>query len=186
MFNKIKIFDDKESQLYFGSVQAKLDFSKLFTIIENLNESIFNLVSVPESVHVDSVYVRDCIGELVKHYKCQKYFVFELEDKRISSNWIAGAKFSQATLIVRCNGVTDYVGEELGKSNIELLTLIESLGSCNTVDVANKICSSVQNASVRLKKLTDKGLLIRHERSSVTGGKEFIYESILSNYGVKL
>ena len=37
---------------------------------------------------------------------------------------------------------------------------------------------SVQNASTRLKKLVNEGLILREEESAASGGKEFVYKSL--------
>ncbi len=50
--------------------------------------------------------------------------------------------------------------------------------SVTTTQVAQALEMSVQNASTRLKRLSEEGFITRVEMSAGSGGKEFVYKVI--------
>jgi len=47
-----------------------------------------------------------------------------------------------------------------------------------TADAAAALDISVQNASTRLKRLSEEGFLLRTEAAAESGGKEFVYQVV--------
>jgi biotin operon repressor len=160
----------------FGNVQGREVFKRLQSVVDANPSSKSFEISLEGVVATDSSFPRESVIALAKQLRGEKWFyITHVNSLDLIDNWDYAATAKQQSLILISDKETRVIGPDAKTSTRELLDFILSQRWASTANVAKALGISVQNASTRLKKLSNEGLLIRSEASSLTGGIEFIY-----------
>lgn len=138
-------------------------------------------ISLANIEAADVSFFRECVIYAVKRYSKQiAFFVFGITDEDLIDNLHGAAISGDQRLTCWVGNECRFVGPEPSTSGRALLDLIinSHKTTTTTAEVAAALGISVQNASTRLKRLTDEGFLLRTEASADSGGKEFVYQII--------
>lgn len=162
----------------FGNVQGREVFKRLQSVVDANPSSKSFEISLEGVVATDSSFPRESVIALAKQLRGEKWFyITHVNSLDLIDNWDYAATAKQQSLILISDKETRVIGPDAKTSTRELLDFIISQRWASTANVAKALGISVQNASTRLKKLSNEGLLIRSEASSLTGGIEFIYSA---------
>ncbi|HHC6614286.1 TPA: winged helix-turn-helix transcriptional regulator [Vibrio parahaemolyticus] len=160
----------------FGNVLGREVFKQLQTVVDENPISKSFEISLEGIVATDSSFPRESVIALAKQLRGEKWFyITHVNSLDLIDNWNYAAIAKQQSLILISNKETQIIGPEAKTSTRELLDFVLSRKGVSTANVAKTLGISVQNASTRLKKLSNEGLIMRTEASSPTGGIEFLY-----------
>ena len=160
----------------FGNVIGREVFKRLQGVVdENPGRKSFE-ISLEGIVATDSSFPRESVIALAKQLRGERWFyITHVNSPDLIDNWDYAATAKQQSLILITNSETRVIGPDAKASTRELLDFVLSQRGVSTASVAKALGISVQNASTRLKKLSNEGLIMRSEASSLTGGIEFLY-----------
>jgi hypothetical protein len=163
----------------FGNPKGKEVFQKLQDYISSCtNENIFG-ISLKDVKATDASFPRESIISLAKLYKGEKgFFLSDLSSDDICFNWHCAALAKKQPIIVLLKNDYKIIGPEIMVPGKELLDFIMMEGTATTSSVSKKFDVSAQNASAKLKKLFEFGLILRTKETAESGGFEFIYKAI--------
>lgn len=162
----------------FGNVLGREVFKRLQSVVdENPGSKSFE-ISLEGIVATDSSFPRESVIALAKQLRGEKWFyITHVSSLDLIDNWDYAATAKQQSLILISDKETRVIGPEAKTSTRELLDFVLRQKVVSTANVAKALEISVQNASTRLKKLANEGLIMRSETSSPTGGIEFFYSA---------
>jgi len=160
----------------FGNVLGRDVFKRLQNVVDaNPGRQSFE-ISLEGVVATDSSFPRESVIALAKQLRGEKWFyISNAGSLDLIDNWDYAALAKQQSLILVTDGEVRVIGPKAKTSTRELLDYVLRQKGVSTATVARALGISVQNASTRLKKLANEGLIIRSEASSPTGGIEFLY-----------
>jgi len=175
----IYLRDFTEDDHPFGNTQGKETFRRLSDYIDNHpSESIYG-ISLKGIVATDASFPRESVVSIAKSYRGEKgFYLRDLDDRDIIDNWSYAALAKEQPLIIWKNDKFEIIGPKLNSSAQIFISHIYKNKQTTTSQVAHDLNLSVQNASARLKKFFQQGLVMRFEESSESGGIEFIYHAI--------
>lgn len=177
----IKLLDLTKGEDHpFGNAMGKEVFKRFIDCVDSYpNQKVFE-VSLEGIKATDSSFPRESIISGVKQYRGEHWFYLShLEDRDLIDNWAYAAKAKQQSLIIETASKPIVIGPDITPTRQKLLYFVLDKGRVTTALVAEALDVSVQNASTKLKQLSNEGLILRSEESSLTGGKEYIYYSPL-------
>lgn len=160
----------------FGNVIGREVFKRLQKIVDANPRSQSFEISLEGIVATDSSFPRESVIALAKQLRGERWFyISNAGSLDLIDNWHYAALAKQQSLVLVTNEETRVIGPNAKTSTRELLDYVLRQKGLSTANVAKALGISVQNASTRLKKLSNEGLIIRSEASSPTGGIEFLY-----------
>jgi hypothetical protein len=163
----------------YGSVTGRLTYTKLVDYIDNLSGVKIIGISLGNLDRADASFFREALIYTAKRYRKEIFlFVLDAHDEDLFANLQGAALASDIHLTCWNEGVCKFAGPALSESTKILLDAASNQRETTTTKIADALNISVQNASTRLKRLSDEGLLMRVAVDSETGGKEFIYQII--------
>lgn len=175
----VKLLDLTENNSHpYGNILGRGVFNRLQDIVDTHVGSRSFEISLEGIVATDASFPRESIISLAKQLREEKWFyITHVNSLDLIDNWDYAAKAKQQSLILISDKETRIIGPNAKTSAKELLDFVLSQKEkgVSTANVAKALGISVQNASTRLKKLSNEGLIMRSEVSSLTGGIEFIY-----------
>lgn len=172
----LKLTDNNDHP--FGNMLGREVFKRLQDVVDTNPGSKSFEISLEGIVATDSSFPRESVIALAKQLRGEKWFyITHVSSLDLIDNWDYAATAKQQSLILISDRETRVIGPDAKTSNKELLNFILSQKEVSTANVAKALGVSVQNASTRLKKLSNEGLIMRFETSSLTGGIEFIYSA---------
>jgi len=160
----------------FGNVLGREVFKRLQNVVDANPGSKSFEISLEGIVATDSSFPRESVIALAKQLRGEKWFyISNAGSLDLIDNWDYAALAKQQSLVVVTDKEAQVIGPSAKTSTRELLDFVLRQKGVSTANVAKALGISVQNASTRLKKLANEGLIIRSEVSSPTGGIEFLY-----------
>ncbi len=176
----IKLIDYLNNEPYiFGNVEGKRVFSELQNHISAHPENKVFSISLEGVSATDASFPRESVISLAKMYKGELgFFLCDFSSKDLLDNWSYAAAAKELPIIVKNKDGYEVIGPNLTDSSKELLKFIMDKGSVTTALVAKKFDISIQNASAKLKKLLQLGLILGHKETAETGGLEFVFIAI--------
>jgi hypothetical protein len=175
----VKLIDLTDGNTHpFGNIIGRQTFRRLQEFVDTHARTSFFEVSLEGIEATDSSFPRESVISLAKQFRGEKWFYLSnFSSVDLIDNWDYAAKAKlQPLLVVTTNGA-QIIGPEIKGSAKELLDFVVSQNNTTTANVAKELKISVQNASTRLKRLTEEGYIIRSEETSLTGGIEYIYSA---------
>lgn len=163
----------------YGTARGRKVHAQLIDFIDSKIKSKTIGISLKRIEGADVSFLRECLIYTFKRYAKQiAFFVRDIADEDIIDN-LNGAALS-GDYIVTCwtSNKCFFVGPKPSESSKALLDAVTQKRSATTVQIAQALDMSVQNASTRLKRLSEDGFLVRAEMTAESGGKEFVYHVI--------
>lgn len=163
----------------YGTSRGRLAHAKLVDHIDSIHGASVIGISLANIAGADISFFRECLIYTVKRYSNQIHFyVCDINDEDIFANLKGAADSGGQRLTCWVGNECRFVGPETSASNKALLELVVNNREATTAEAAAALDISVQNASTRLKRLSDEGFLLRTEATAESGGKEFVYQVI--------
>lgn len=175
----IQLLEYLKEPYAFGNEEGRDIFNKLQRdLAAQPEERVFG-ISLKGVEATDASFPRESVVSLAKMYKGEKgFYLCDFASKDLLDNWDYAAQAKGQPLIIKTDGGYDVIGPPITDSAKELLDFIMSKGVATTALVAEKFDVSTQNASAKLKKLLDQGLILGSKEAAETGGLEFIFTAI--------
>lgn len=174
----VKLLDLTQGNTHpFGNVLGREVFKRLQSVVDSHPVKQAFEVSLEGIIATDSSFPRESVISLAKQLRGEKWFyITHMTSPDLVDNWDYAAKAKQQPLVlIDKNGTPTVIGLDASGATRDMLNLVLAQKGISTANVARALDISVQNASTRLKKLADEGLVIRLEVSAITGGIEYIY-----------
>ena len=177
----IKLLDFTEGKDHlFGNVQGREVFKKLLDFIDSHpTQKIFE-VSLEGIKATDASFPRESVISLAKQLRGEKwFFITNFDTSDLIDNWDYAAKAKEQPIAISTDSSKpSVIGPEQKSAAWELLNFLFKNDSATTALVAKDLNISVQNASTRLKKLVNEGLIYRSEEVAPSGGIEYLYNYV--------
>lgn len=162
----------------YGTSRGREAHAKLVDYIDSLHGASIVGISLANMAGADMSFFRECLIYTVKRYSNQIHFYVCDIDEDLFSNLQGAANLGGQRLTCWVGNECRFVGPETSASNKALLELVVNNREATTTDAAAALDISVQNASTRLKRLSEEGFLLRTEAAAESGGKEFVYQVV--------
>ena len=177
--NVINLADFVDENSAYGNEEGREVFQKLLKKIDQLPENDIFGISLKGITRTDASFPRESVISLAKAKRGEKgFFLKDFDSKDLMDNWDYAAKAKEQPMIIIKDKGFEVIGPILNSGTMELLTFIMKKESVTTAMVADKFKLTAQNASGKLKKLHDQGLVLAKKEVAVTGGLEYIFRSI--------
>lgn len=174
----LRDFTDGSSNPY-GTIRGRRAHAKLLDEVAALVGIKTIGISLKGIDGADVSFLRESLIFTFKQYAKKIYFfICDLADEDIIANLEGAAISGDFRVTCWINGKCRFVGPAPSPASMQLLDVVMSNRSVTTTQVAQALEMSVQNASTRLKRLSEEGFITRVEMSAGSGGKEFIYRVI--------
>lgn len=162
-----------------GNDEGQKVFSKIQDVVSrNPAQKIFG-ISLKDIKGTDASFPRESVVSLAKMYKGEKgFFLCDFATQDLIDNWDYAAQAKGQPMIVKRDKGYNVIGPALTDSSRQLLDFIMEEGQTTTATVAERFDVSPQNASAKLKKLFDTGLILGSKEAAETGGLEFVFVAI--------
>ena len=166
----------------FGNRKGQETYSKLKDYLDqNSNEEVVE-ISLEGIKATDASFPRESVISIIKHLNGERLFYLTgFNSKDLLDNWDYAAKAKNQLVVTNYDNSLEIIGPDLNTSTRELINYVYSQSSVTTANVAKALGLSVQNASTRLKKLVNEGIVLREEEAALSGGKEFVYKRLFKS-----
>lgn len=163
-----------------GKEFGKATFQKLQQKIESYPTVAIFGISLKGIKATDASFPRESVISLAKLLCGERgFFLQDFDSQDLLDNWDYAAKAKSQPVIVHKGGQRFVViGPELHEGMSELLDYVMKEEVITTSKVAKKFNISTPNASAKMKKLHQMGLVLGSKESAETGGLEFVYRAI--------
>lgn len=163
-----------------GNELGKAVFQKLQRLIDSSPGVAVFGISLKGILATDASFPRESVISLIKMLSGEKgIYLKDFCSEDLIDNWAYAAKAKKQSVIVQKNGNDyDVIGPELSNGTKGLFDYVMKEGVVTTSKVAKKFGVSAQNASAKMKKLHELGLVLASKETAATGGLEFVYRAI--------
>jgi len=175
----INLADLVGSDLAFGNEEGRKIYQKLSSELDKYpGVDVFG-ISLKGIRATDASFPRESVISLIKSSKGEKgFYLLDFSKVDLVDNWDYAAKAKGQPVIVLAQNGYNLIGPGLSTGAKELLDFIMKTGTTTTSKIAEKFGVSAQNASAKLKKLFNQGLIMGAKEAAETGGVEFVYRAI--------
>ena len=173
-------FVEDEQAYAVGNEDGRAVFAKLSHFVDNHPDHNIFGVSLKGIKFTDASFPRESVISLAKLYRGEKgFFLQDFISKDLEDNWSYAADAKDQPMIIwRDDGSYKLLGPKITASTLAILDYIHQQGEVTTSKVASKFALSTQNASGKLKKMFNQGLILGSMEVAESGGLEFIYQAI--------
>lgn len=162
-----------------GNAEGRAVFQKLAQHIDNNPAQVVFGISLKGVKFTDASFPRESVISIAKLYRAEKgFYLTDFLDKDLIDNWDYAAKAKEQPLIIWDGGRFTLIGPNINNSVRELLEYVNKQGEVTTSKVAAEFDLSSQNASGKLKKMFESGLILGSKQVAESGGHEFVYRAI--------
>jgi hypothetical protein len=127
----------------------------------------------------DASFPRESIISLAKMYKGEKgFYLCDFATQDLIDNWRYAAQAKTQAMIIKLNKGYELIGPPVTDTAKNLLDIVMKEGSVTTSVIADKLDVSPQNASAKMKKLLELGLVLGSKEAAESGGLEFVFTAI--------
>jgi hypothetical protein len=163
----------------FGNRQGQETYKKLKEFFDRNECKQVVEISLEGIKATDASFPRESVISIIKHLNGEKsFYITGFDSKDLLDNWDYAAKAKKQLVVTKFDNALEVIGPEISSSTKALIDFVYSQSSVTTANVAKALDLSVQNASTRLKKLVNEGIILREEEAAMSGGKEFIYKKL--------
>ena len=178
----INLYDLLGDSTAFGNDEGREVYQKLCTEIDKHPQNQIWGISLQGISRTDASFPRESVISLAKARRGEKgFFLLDFASKDLRDNWDYAAKAKEQPMIVlegANSSKYELIGPIFAEGTKPLLDFIMQSSSVTTARVADHFGISAQNASAKLKKLNNQGLLIGTKSVAESGGIEFVYTPI--------
>lgn len=173
----ISLLDLTKDPEPYGNQLGKQVFRSIIDFVEEHPVHRIFGISLTGIKRTDASFPRESVISAAKQFRGEKcFFIQGFNSTDLLDNWDYAAQAKEQSLIV-WNHDFKVIGPKLTADASSLLKYIIDNPETTTADVAIRFDLTAQNASAKLKRLNDHGLIVRSERVAKTGGKEFVYDA---------
>jgi len=175
----IKLQDIVGKDTAFGNNLGREVYQKLLQELDELPSSKTIGISFDGMEMMDASFARESVVSLAKAKRGEiGFFLKDFASKDLMDNWDYAAKAKDQPLMVIKDKGFEVIGPEITDGVREILVFIMKKESVTTSMVADEFDLTVQNASGRLKKMLDQGLLLGSKENAESGGHEYRFKAI--------
>jgi hypothetical protein len=175
----IKLIDIVDKNIAFGNTLGRQVFQKLLAKLDTHPANRIFGISFLGMEMMDASFARESIVSLAKAKRGEiGFFLTDFASKDLIDNWDYAAKAKDQFMIVLNKRGFEVIGPDLSTSLHDTLNFIMKKGVVTTSMVADELEIKVPNASVRLKKMLDQGLLLGEKEAAESGGLEYNFLAI--------
>ncbi|MBT6717362.1 MAG: DNA-binding protein [Nitrospina sp.] len=169
-----------EKPFLSGNKLGREVFRKLQDQINSTPSTAIFGISLKAISATDASFPRESVVSLIKLFAGEKgFYLKDLVNKDLIDNWDYAAKAKDQNVIVyQTGGSYVIIGPKLSDNIKSALDFVIEKGVATTSKIAKKFDVTPQNASARMKKLYDLGLVLCSKETAETGGPEFVYRAI--------
>ena len=163
-----------------GNELGRQVFNQLHQAFEGVQTGSIVEISLANIEATDASFPRESVISIAKLF-CGEigFFLSGFRSRDLLDNWDYAAKAKEQALIVEHGpGKYGVIGPELSGSLKEVLEFALKERTVTTSKVATKFDLSAPNASAKLKKLHQIGLVLGTKETAETGGLEYVYYSV--------
>ncbi len=166
----------------FGNTEGRAVFQKLADAVDELPTHKIIGISLAEMKRTDASFPRESVIAFAKSKRGEKgFYLADFPDQDMFDNWDYAAKAKEQNLIVIEQEGYRVIGPILNAGTTELLDYVYLNDSVTTAKLSDDWGISPPNASAKLKKLYNQGLILGWKESATSGGHEYIYKAIKSD-----
>ena len=163
----------------FGSDRGRAIYQELALFADKCQVQSVIGISLKGITKTDASFPRESVVALVKSKRGEQgFYLSDFDNRDLMDNWDYAAKARGQNLIVLQDHRFRMLGPKLNESTIDLITYIYTEGVVTTSKVAEQFAISAQNASGRLKKLYNQGLILGSKELAASGGVEYRFTAI--------
>lgn len=175
----IKLRDIVGKDTAFGNSLGRQVYQKLQIELDSHPASKTIGISFEGMEMMDASFARESVVSLAKAKRGEiGFYLKDFASRDLMDNWDYAAKAKEQPMIVIKDKGFEVIGPELSDGARELLGFVMKKGVVTTSMVAEELKIKVPNASVRLKKMLDQGLLLGEKEAAETGGLEYNFIAI--------
>lgn len=175
----IKLRDILGKDTAFGNNLGRQVYQKLQAELDAHPASKTIGISFEGMEMMDASFARESIVSLAKAKRGELgFYLKDFASKDLMDNWDYAAKAKDQPMIVFKDKGFEVIGPVLSEGARELLGFVMKKGTVTSSMVAEELRINVPNASVRLKKMLDQGLLLGEKEVAETGGLEYHFLAI--------
>ncbi|GKX50321.1 winged helix-turn-helix domain-containing protein [Budvicia aquatica] len=164
----------------FGNDEGRDAYVKISKIVDAYLSCDVFAISLEGMRFTDASFPRESVISLAKSLRGEKgFYLTDVPSKDLLDNWSYGALAKDQPILVKSDASYEVLGVKLSSTVKELLDFVVSRKMVTTSNVAKHFDISAQNASGRLKKLYETGLILGQKEVAESGGLEFVYRSII-------
>ena len=178
----LKLYDLVGGDSAFGNTEGRKIYLKLLSELDaHPTEKVVG-ISLKDITRTDASFPRESVVSLAKLISGEKgFYLQDFASRDLMDNWDYAAKAKRFSMIVFSSDGHDLIGNKITTGSRDLLDLVMKERSVTTSRVAEALGVSIQNASAKLKKLYDLGLVLGTKQAAKSGGMEFVYTAIKPN-----
>lgn len=170
---------DEQNEYAVGNEEGRAIFQKLSKIVDNHPGRMIFGISLKGIKFTDASFPRESVISLAKLHRAEKgFYLQDFASKDLLDNWDYAAKAKDQPMIVWDGDNFYLLGPKMGQASLEILNYINRLGEATTAKVAAEFDLTSQNASGKLKKMYNQGLILGSKEVADSGGLEFVYRAI--------
>jgi hypothetical protein len=163
----------------FGNAEGRAVFHKLADAADGLSDHNIIGISLAGMKRTDASFPRESIIAFAKSKRGEKgFYLIDTPNRDLYDNWDYAAKAKDQNLIVIEDDDYSVIGPSLNEGTTELLDYVFSHGRVTTAALSVDWDISPPNASAKLKKLYNQGLVLGRKESASSGGHEYVYKAI--------
>lgn len=175
----IKLRDIVGKVTAFGNGLGREVYQKLQSTLDDHPSSKTIGISFEGMEMMDASFARESVVSLAKAKRGEiGFYLKDFASKDLMDNWDYAAKAKDQPLMVIKDKGFEVIGPEITDGVREVLGFIMKKESVTTSMVADEFSLSVPNASGRLKKMLDQGLLLGSKENAESGGHEYRFIAI--------
>ena len=178
----ISLRDFTDDDVPFGNKQGKKTYARIQKALNNYPSSKIIGISFKGIHKVDLTFCRESIVNLVRFNLGEvSFYIKDLENSDNISNLKAAAEAKKQFLVIFNNDLFDIIGPNLSSGMKEIFDYIMNKCSVTTTDIVKRFPKlSTPNASGKLKKLIDLGLITGAKKAAESGGLEYVFSAIIN------
>ena len=164
----------------WGRHQGRRVYQRLLQFVEDNPGTMIFRISMAGVQRMDISFASEAIVELIIRFRRSKGFsIVDPSNEDLTENIDAACSKKNQPITVLANQDVKLIGPKPSEGTREALEFVMDSPCARASDLANERGISLNNASMKLKKLWDQGFVLRQEKTSDSGGVEFIYLRIM-------
>ncbi len=175
----IQLLDYLDQPYAYGNDEGREVFSQLQALVaKHPDEKVFG-ISLKGIEVTDASFPRESIVSLAKMYKGEKgFYLSDFISQDLLDNWSYAAQAKSQAVIIKNGKGYELIGPPVTDTSKALLDIVMKKGTVTTSFIADELNVSPQNASAKMKKLLELGLVLASKETAETGGLEFVFTAI--------
>tara|TARA_R110000868_G_scaffold258137_14_gene515461 strand:- start:2649 stop:3209 length:561 start_codon:yes stop_codon:yes gene_type:complete len=174
----ISLYDLVRDDSPYGNDQGQAVHAKLKKEIGKYPQAKVIGISLKGIKRTDASFPRESVISLAREKRGEiSFYLKDFANDDMIDNWDYAARFKDQPLLVLSGKDYRVIGPELSSDAQKIFSYIMNRENVTTSMIAEKFGLSAPNASGKLKKLLNQGLLIGSKETAESGGLEYLFSS---------